>query len=220
MQLLSTRYAADMRTLWMILTGIAEGFTLPNADPTQPPPLRFDVLIDGEPHTLVDGKKTAIKIGGVEHSMTVSTSPVRHFAAAGVEFDYPRDALFEYSASEDSGLKTWTIESRNQSFMLYLFPFGGADEMPEVMANAALSVTDANVKAKPRELILGGKTYEGMGGKATTTHTGLDITSVGLMLDDETLVISVQNTLSEMGEAETDSIATLAVIQKTFRLSK
>ena len=44
------------------------GFTLPHADPTQPPPLRFDVLIDGEPHTLVDGKKTAIKIGGVEHS--------------------------------------------------------------------------------------------------------------------------------------------------------
>ena len=70
------------------------------------------------------------------------------------------------------------------------------------------------------DAVLGGKTYEGMGGKATTTHTGLDITSVGLMLDDETLVISVQNTLSEMGEAETDSIATLAVIQKTFRLSK
>jgi hypothetical protein len=33
-------------------------------------------------------------------------------------------------------------------------------------------------------------------------------------------VISVQNTLSEMGEVETDSIATLAVIQKTFKLAK
>tara|TARA_R110002072_G_scaffold67163_3_gene165105 strand:- start:115534 stop:116160 length:627 start_codon:yes stop_codon:yes gene_type:complete len=206
-----------MRTLLITLAGIAAGFALPHGDPTQEPPLHFDVQIDGTTHQAAEGKKTSIKIGDIEHQLTVAVSPLRHFAAAGLQFDYPRDAIFEYEL--DEGTESWTIETNNLVFMIHRFEDGGAQMMAKLMIGATLSALDSEVKAKPRTIEFGGKTYKGAGAVAAVGDVGIDITMVGMTIDGKAIVITVQNTLGDDSKFASDSVAATAMIQKTFRIA-
>ncbi|MCB9879994.1 MAG: hypothetical protein H6835_20575, partial [Planctomycetes bacterium] len=75
-----------------------------------PPPFRLTVTIDGVEHQLVDGVAKRIELGGKQVALKADVAPLRHFAAAGVEFDYPREMVFRFDA--DLASRRWTLEAR------------------------------------------------------------------------------------------------------------
>jgi hypothetical protein len=215
-----TRYASGMRTLLALtLAGIGAGFALPHTDPSQEPSLHFEVLIDGTIHRLGEGKKTAIKIGDTEHQMTVAVSPFRHFAASGVQFDYPREAIFEYELDDEGGTQSWTITFNDMTFMVHRFELGGAKMMARVMLDATVEALDVDAKSKARTLDFGGKSYQGGGAVISMGDSDLDVTMVGLKADGKAVVITIENMLTDDGKVAPDSAAALATIQKTFQLT-
>ncbi|MGK0264362.1 MAG: hypothetical protein ACI8UD_003023 [Planctomycetota bacterium] len=207
----------DMRTLLVTLAGIATGFALPHADPTQEPPLHFDVQIDGATHPVAEGKKTSIKIGDAEHQLTVAVSPLRHFEAHGMQFNYPRNANFEYEL--DNGTESWTLETNNLTLILHHFGFVGGKATAKSMLDSMLEGFKTDARAKPRNLVFGSKTYQGTRATMTIGDSDLEVTTIGFDLNGKAVVITIQNMLTDDGKLAPDSVAAMAVIQKTFQLA-
>ncbi|MFT4515121.1 MAG: hypothetical protein ACI89X_003958 [Planctomycetota bacterium] len=212
-----TRYASAMRMLLALtLAGISAGHALPSADPSQEPQLQFDVLIDGTPHHLAEGKKTTIKIGGVDHLVTVAVSPFRRFAACGMQFDYPRHANFDH---EEDDTESWELEMSNLTVSIHRFNLELDEGMARTYLDATLKAFEYDAKPKSRSLPLGGKTYKGFGAKVTTTDSTIEITMIDIPIDGNSVVMTIENTLTEEGKVTPDSAAAMARIQKTFQLT-
>jgi len=207
-----------MRTLLMTLAGLAAGYTLPYATSLQGPSLHFEVTIDGTSHRVAEGKKTTIKIGDAEHQLSVAVAPLRHFAAAGLEFDFPRTAIFEHEP-EDEGTESWSIDTSNLTFMITSFSEGSPKMMAKVMLDATIDALESEADTKPRSMKLGGKTYKGVGATVTVADNDLDITMLGMQVGDKTVVLTIQDMLTDDGKIAPDSKAAMAVIAKTFELT-
>jgi len=186
------------------------------------PPLCLSLHVDGTDHDLEDGREARLAIAGKDVRVRVVVKPTRRFDAAGVQFDFPRDMAFASSA--EAGLETWTLDGDDCVIHVYR-QAGAADagrfaERMLAQINAALN--ESAPKATPHRLDLGGTLHAGTRQHLTLAggSVQIELTAVGLDVEDGAVVVLVQETLGEGGSASAEGKRLRQLLARTFVAGK
>ena len=191
----------------------------PVLDPTQPPPLRLQVTIDGVKLDVVDGVEAVADVGGRARPVRVDVAPLRRFAAGDVAFDFPRDMAFEH---EDEGvLQIWTLEGSSITVMVHRFLVGEADDFIDntlsSMAEGFAAVSDeAPAKPEPCKVMAGG--VERSGQRIAFAIAGNDMVTTAFALDvgKGCVLVMVQDMPGEDGEPSAECARFLGLLAQSF----
>ena len=199
-----------MRTLLLCAAAaFAVGAAVPAPTPQDPagdePPLRFRVAIDGQEHELTENEAKALRIGEREHQIRIVVEPLRHFAAAGLQFDYPRGMNFEHELGAN---ETWTLEGPDVTFTITRTTVA-----PAVIAKAMLAIGKGGA-ASPCKVVLGGKEYDGLTRRFRMESTAMETTLVAIERADGGVVLSLQDVLDD-DRRSAECSALLALLAKT-----
>lgn len=181
-----------------------------------PPPFRLTVTIDGVEHQLVDGVAKRIELGGKQVALKADVAPLRHFAAAGVEFDFPRDMAFEFESS--TVLRSWTLEGSDVTVMMHALAAGTAEDMIRGVL-AGLAEIGGGAAAQPEQCTV---RYEGADHPAKRAVVELGGTTIedivfGLDRDDaDSVVVVLQHNLGEDGERTAECQRLLELFERTL----
>jgi hypothetical protein len=197
-----------MRTF---LLGVAAAFAAGVAVPAPQdpaagePPLRFRVAIDGEEHALTENEAKALRVGDREHQVRVVVEPLRRFAAAGLQFDYPRGMNFEH---EVGASERWTLKGPDVTLIVVRCRAASA-----VIAKAMLGAGDA-AAPKPAKVVLGGTAHAALTHHTRGSTTPMESTVVAIDRPDGSVVLCVQDVLDD-GRRSADCAALLALLAET-----
>lgn len=195
----------------------------PVLDPTQPPPFRLQVTIDGVAREFVDGVEAVADVGGRARTVRVDVAPLRRFAAGEVAFDFPRDMAFEHE-DEVGVLQIWTLEGSRITVMVHRFLFGEADDFLastlSSMAEGFAAVSDeAPAKPEPCKVMAGG--VERRGQRIAFAIAGNDMATTAFALDvgKGCVAVMVQDTPDEDGEPSAECTRFLELLAQTFEVT-
>lgn len=191
-------------------------------DPTQPPPLRLQVTIDGVKHEFVDGVDAVADVGGRARTVRVDVSPLRRFAAGDVAFDVPRDMAFEH---EDHGvMQTWTLEGSDLTVMVHRFLVGGADDfVASTLSSLAESLAEATGEAAPASaacaVVAGGVERAARRVEFAIAGNEMATTAFALALGKGGVMVMMQDSPGEDGEPSAECARFLELLATTFAVT-
>jgi hypothetical protein len=180
------------------------------------PPLQFDVRIGDSTHRLTEGVESTISLGGQTTKVKLTTAPVRRFANAGVEFDFPREMEVESRRSDD-GRMSWTLYG--QTCRTYVHPLTATD--PHMFASRFV----ARMAGEDDQLATTGKGSLDLGGNpspailADETEDGRPVTrwaATWVKVHPGTVVITVKSSLDADGKVDPESQRVLDLLARTF----
>lgn len=199
-----------MRTLLLgAAAAFAVGAVVPAPAPQNPagdePPLRFRVAIDGQEHELTENEAKALRVGEREHQVRIVVEPLRRFAAAGLQFEYPRGMNFEHELGDN---EQWTLEGPDVTFMIMRTPVAAS-----VIAKGMLRIGKGEAPS-PCKVVLGGKEYDGFTRRFSMGSTAMETTLVPIERAGGGVVVSLQDVLDD-DRRSTECTALLALLAKT-----
>lgn len=202
----------------LFVAGSLVSFTAHAADDkASEPEQKAMLVIDGKSHAIAPGKKTKMKIGGQDRTVSLEMSPFRDFDKAGVRFQYVGQRHFSYeklSAQVDH----WSLDGNNTIIMVqhYSVPVTREDILSEFQKqfkamNASIKQSGVSMKLK--------------GGKLSGDR--LDITLGNVKLSQDIYVIAsdkstrtfiLQDTISDKGKNTDEYFQTRKRIEKSLSL--
>lgn len=210
------RYALPVLTA---VLGSGLGFAIPQQAALQTsdePALQFELRIDGVKHTLTEGQKHKLIVAGKEHDAVIKVTPYRHFAAAGIQFDYPHAMPFGFEAGHE--LTTWTLDGQDLTILIYQFEAGEPDEMARLMLKSTADVLDADAKIREQTRKLAGKKRTVLSCDLSMARSKMLTSSFGLKASGKTCVIMLQDNATGSGKPSAEAIAMDRLFATTLRI--
>jgi hypothetical protein len=181
------------------------------SDEENKPVLKLNVSINNQNFEVSDGD--TLRYGNM--NVIVTTSSFMTFDFGSITFDYPKHFAFQFE--EDFGYKNWTLDGNN--FVIMYMELGvevGLDpfvkEMADKFGKKNCKISDKKVKLGDMDL----------------TGKRIDVSLVGQRLsydifrittgDYKTHFIAFQDLKAEDGSDSTESVETMAIVNKTIKL--
>jgi hypothetical protein len=184
------------------------------------PPQEFYVEIGNQQIPIAPDRPLKLPASG-ETTITLRLKPYRTFSRSGVEFQYPREFLFEADV-EDPNNVLWTLEGKDTVLMIFrapreLDPQGFLEELQRTMTE---QYGEPNVRTSNTSIKLKEETLDG---------TRLDIRLAGSRLyqdlyalrgRDFTYALILQQSPDDLGRPTSESRHALRKFRETFRLAE
>lgn len=107
------------------------------------PPTQLQVNIGLQQFQVEAGKSTEIILDGKPTTMRVEELPIRHFAEAGIRFDYPRHFPWEHDTPHN-----WTLDGNNAVVMVNLQEAGEEGTPDDVLDGMIESLKLSNAPSR------------------------------------------------------------------------
>lgn len=175
------------------------------------PPLKLEIEVNGENHQIIDGE--SIVVNG--NTIKVTTLNTLTFDYGGITFDYQKHFAFEHDSEES--YDSWVLDGND--FVISYFRFEEDVTLEDFLDQMISQFGKKNTEVIDKNMQLGKVKLSGkrmkinlVGALLTYDLFLLDINDAG------TYILSFQDSKNEDGTDSNENIATLKLINKTFKI--
>ena len=185
------------------------------------PPMIFSLEIDGKKIPIELDKPIDLETKGPGAKVTLRAEPHRVFSFGGLRFHYPRDMGFEADLGTE-GLKLWTLDGNAVVIMVQYYKERQdyEDLRKEYTDNMVKSVGRRNVKVESSTLTLQKKTLTGSTLRLNMAGTKLAQSVYSFQVGDDSVVLVLQDSLTDDGAITEEFARSLKLMQETFQFPK
>ena len=185
---------------------------LSTQDLDREPERAYTLILDGKEVALQPGQEVRIEGKFENPSARLELGATRHFAYAGIGFDYPAEFVWEPDVA-DPAIRMWTMDGSDITLMVFRFSFGfSAEEYADSLGEEL-----DEVSADPIQRKLGGQALAGVGVRAEVAGSVLlyEVLEVPSQVGS-TLLVVMDATEAGMHTAEYQR--TMELLATSFRV--
>ncbi|MCA8948970.1 MAG: hypothetical protein KDE27_05675 [Planctomycetes bacterium] len=185
--------------------------------PSDEPPLRLTIELDGRTYDGEAGRELEVTAGGKKLTLRVGLKDTRVFAEAGIRFEFERGMLWDFH-SED-GVDSWSLEGKSCIALVQRLAEGEAEDLaPIVLREILASSTDDAPEPEKTTVTLGDRQVPAWRASVESEDLVESWLTIGVQAAGRPVVISLQDFPDE-ADGVTDEIRRFrALLEKTFRL--
>ena len=211
-----------MRITLLAIAGLAAGYAIPGFAPSDEPPLKFVLHLDGHVHELQEGREVQLVLGDRKVSAKITVADTRRFHAASIAFDYPRNMSFEYELSE-FGYESWALDGNDTVLTVFAFESGAATDLADIMlrgiASSLGSPESEDLEVEEEALEMGGKKYVTRNASCSIADHRVQFTAIAVEVSGRPLVIMLQDSGPVEGRPSTEAVEVRRLLATSFELA-
>ena len=182
------------------------------------PPLLLRLIVGGETHAIRLDEPLELPTPAAKTTVLLRAEPHRLFPYGGVRFRYPRHFAFT-ADRENPAVRQWTLDGSDCVIMLFRFP-GDNDATKSLRdsVDAARAQWGERARTSDTALDLNGVKLEGTMFDIMLAGQRLKQSYFGLRVGEDSMVIILQDSLQENGQASADYSRTLKMLEESFEV--
>jgi hypothetical protein len=207
----------NKKILFVVLASIVLPTNAWPLDETTEPPQAHSLEINGQAYPIELGKPVILSGAFTNPTVKLAAAATRHFAKAGIEFDYPASFTWEADV-EQQETKSWTLSGND--FKIMVFSLGvkiTADSYAKLLVK---KFGAEKTRVLPTERKLGQFTYPGRLLTTTLSDTAISQEIFELSSQSASQLIVFQDTPPEGKGVSSEAQAALKVVTASFEIKR
>lgn len=185
------------------------------------PPLSLFFEAEGKRVPIELDKAFTLSALGPAKAATLRLEPNREFPYGGIRFKFPREYSFEADLA-DPNVKIWTLSGNDCVLMVHRYANQPDTEalQTSVVDEMLKAYKGAKKKTSPVQIELGGTTYKGTRIEVELASTRILQDLYGIRAGKDVVMLIVQDTPKEAGNASRERLATEKLLRESFKIGK